>query len=200
MEPKNKITLTPEQDAWLRENFATVLNCKLADELGVSLRTVVRMARARGLVKDMSAIEGERIEKARKALKHAYATKKIQLHPENGIAARFKPGYKARELFGEEKLAEMRRKGAETRKRTFAEERARATFGLPRRTRLRVVRQPRQKILDRCYLKRRGYIIDNANNVAYWTDETRRATFLESLPKRYFSFAPHPAEDGNETI
>jgi len=192
MVPKNKIVLTAEQEAWFLENYASLINLAIAEHLGCSLRTVVRLARARGLVKDMGAIEGQRIEKAIKALKRAYATRDIVTHPENGIAARFKPGHNPRERFGEEKFAEMHRKSAATRSRTFAEERARHHFGLPQRTRLRVGRQPRQKILDRCYLRRRGYILDEPNCIAYWTATTARATKLEAAPRRFYIFKKHP--------
>ena len=82
-------------------------------------------------------------------------------------------------------------KARETRKETFRKERARAAFGLPQKTKLRVKQQPRQKVLDRCYLKRRGYIIDEADVVAYWTPDTRRATRMEARPRRYYKFAKY---------
>ena len=197
MNPKNKIILTPEQEQYLRDNYATVIHHTLCQHLGISTRTLVRMARARGLVKDMKAIEGQRGERISQALLRLSRLGRIKCSgPENGRATRFKPGYNARELFGEEKYAEMHSKAVEARRRTLREERARVTFGLPQRTKLRVKRQPRQKIQDRCYLKRRGYILDEANNIAYWTPETRRATVLESRPKRFYTFKPY--ENGLE--
>ena len=192
MNPKNKIILTPEQEQYLRDNYATVIHHTLCQHLGISTRTLVRMARARGLVKDMKAIEGQRGERISQALLWLSRLGRIKCSgPENGRATMFKPGYNARELFGEEKYAEMHSKAVEARRRTLREERARVTFGLPQRTKLRVKRQPRQKIQDRCYLKRRGYILDEANNIAYWTESTQRATVLESRPKRYYTFKPY---------
>lgn len=196
MNPPNKIILTPEQEQYLRDNYATVIHHTLCQHLGVSVRTLVRMARARGLVKDMEAIAGQKAERISAALLHLSRIGKIKCSgPENGKAARFKPGFKAKEKFGEEKFAEMHRKAAEARRRTLREERARVAFGLPQRTKLRVKRQPRQKIEDRCYLKRLGYILDEANNIAYYTESTHRATVLESKPKRFYTFKPyHDAE------
>ena len=52
-------------------------------------------------------------------------------------------------------------------------------------------KQPRQKIWQRCYLKKRGYILDERNNIAYYTDTTLRATRMESRPKRYYTFKPY---------
>lgn len=191
--PKNKVFLTEEQDAYLRENYSHTLNRDLCRELGVTKRTLVRLARERGLVKDMAAIEEKRIEVVRKGVRHYYLTHKHATNHLNGVNCRFKKGYSAIEKFGEEKFREMHRKTVETRKKRFAEERARATFGLPQLTKMRVKRQPRQKIMDRSYLKRRGYILDEVNNIAYWTDSTRRATRMEKFPKRrlYYTFKPY---------
>ena len=192
MNPSNKIILTPEQEQYLQDNYATVIHHTLCEHLGISTRTLVRMARARGLVKDMKAIEGQKRERISKALRHLSVIGELKVTaPQNGIKSRFKKGFNPTELFGEEKVKEMHKKSAESRRRVFIEERARVTFGLPQRTKLRVVRQPRQKIEDRCYLKRIGYIIDDVNNIAYWTPETRRATVLESRPKRFYTFKPY---------
>ena len=195
MNPTNKIVLTPEQEQYLRDNYATVIHHTLCEHLGISTRTLVRMARARGLVKDMKAIEGQRNERISQALFRLSRLGQIKCSgPENGKATRFKPGFNAKELFGEDKFAEMHRKTVKKRMQTFREERARVTFGLPQKTKLRVKRQPRQKIQDRSYLKRRGYILDEANNIAYYTESTQRATVLESRPKRYYTFKPKESQ------
>lgn len=186
--PANKIILTTEQEQYLLENYATLINRSLCKKLGVSTRTLTRLARERGLVKDMGAIEKQRVECISESVKRYFRINGYKGNPQNGEATRFKPGFRPIELFGEEKFRTAHKMAAETRKKRFAEERARVTFGLPQKTRMRVKRQPRQKILDRSYLKRRGYIIDDRENIAYWTTETRRATRLEAKPRRYYSF------------
>lgn len=186
--PTNKIILTQEQEAYLRENYATVIHHTICQELGISKRTLVRLARARGLVKDMEAIEGQRVKRISEVLRHKYLVFGFKGTAVNGIATRFKKGYNARELFGDEKFDRMHKKAVETRKKRLAEERARVTFGLPQRTRLRVKRQPKQKILDRFYLKKRGYILDEQNNIAYYTASTQRAVRMEAMPRRYYTF------------
>jgi len=192
MEPKNKIVLTPEQEQYLRENYATVIHHTMCQYLGISKRTLIRFARQRGLVKDMDAIRGQKGQRISEALRKKYRIYGFKGNPENGRKSRFKKGYSARELFGEEKLLRMRRQAVETRRKTYREEAARAAFGLPQKTRLRVKKQPRAKILDRCYLKRRGYILDEVNMIAYWTADTARATVLEARPRRYYTFKQHP--------
>lgn len=188
--------LTQEEEAYLLANYATTLNRDIVEHLHTSRRTLSRWARQYGLVKDWTAIEPKRRELISKLSRKALLLREYRGHPENGIKTRFQPGYNAREKFGAEKFAEMHRKTVETRRQTYKEERARVAFGLPQRTRLRVVRQPRQKIEDRCYLKKRGYILDENNNIAYWTETTQRATRLEAMPRRFYTFKPY--ENGME--
>lgn len=188
--------LTPEEETYLRENYATTLNRDIVKRLNTSHRTLARWARQYGLVKDWDAIEPLRRELISKLSRKALLLRSYKGHPENGIKTRFQPGYNAREKFGAEKFEAMHRKTVESRQRTIREERARVAFGLPQKTRLRVVRQPRQKIEDRCYLKKRGYILDEKNNIAYWTDTTQRAKKLEAMPRRFYIFKQY--EDGME--
>lgn len=184
--------LTPEEETYLIENYATTLNRDIVKHLNTSMRTLARWARKYGLVKDMEAIEPQRRALISKLAHLALIFHDYKKRPLNGIETRFKPGYKARELFGEEKFNEMHRKTVETRKKTFMEERARVAFGLPQKTKMRVKKQPRQKIQDRSYLKKRGYILDERENIAYYTDKTQRATKLEARPKRFYSFKQYP--------
>lgn len=200
MNPTNKIVLTTEQERYLHDNYATVIHHTICQHLGISKRTLVRMARERGLKKDMDAIRDQKGARVSRALKRKYLTEGFKFNPQNGMKSRFKPGYKARELFGSERFDDMHQRAVETRKQRFAEERARVTFGLPQKTKLRVKKQPRQKIQDRCYLKRRGYILDEANNIAYYTESTHRATILESRPKRFYTFKEYQARWNGNTL
>lgn len=56
-----------------------------------------------------------------------------------------------------------------------------------------VTNQPRELILTRSYLKRRGYVLDEGNHIAYWDGQTKRATRLERNPK-FYKFLPIPDE------
>jgi hypothetical protein len=81
-------------------------------------------------------------------------------------------------------------KSAASRRKTFKVERARKLFGLPQQTKLRVMREPRGKTCHRWYLKKRGYILDEKELIAYWTEDTRRATILEKRPRQWYKFKP----------
>ena len=88
---------------------------------------------------------------------------------------------------------EMIERRTATYLKRFKEEKARTVFGLPRKTKMKVTRQPRQKCDHRSYLKRLGYIIDDENLIAYWTPDTKRATVLEMRPRRFYKFEEYKA-------
>lgn len=86
--------------------------------------------------------------------------------------------------------AERVAKAAATRRATWKSEKARAAFGLPQRTKLRVVPVPKAKIALRYYLKRLGYILDEQARVAYYTEDTKRGKIIESKPQKWYKFMP----------
>lgn len=174
----DKIALTPEQERWLVAHFRHTTNPEIARRLGISETTMHRFARELGLTKSRQHM--------RKTQRNATAKAKAS-HLRNGTYPpkgyiiprseefRFKKGVSNIQRLG--KAGERRRveKAAESRRKTFREEKARALFGVPRKTRLRVVKEPRGKTELRWYLKSRGYILDERELIAYWTPETRRA-------------------------
>lgn len=186
-----RIELTQNQEAYLVKHFKHTHNAKLVEYLGISESTLHRMARKLGLKKSKQFM--------RKCQAATAAAAKIShlafnTYPPKGYRIpgsekhQFLPGHSMKEKIGEERWQRAKMKARETRRETFRKERARAIFGLPQKTKLRVKQQPRQKVLDRSYLKRRGYIIDETEVIAYWTPDTRRATRLESRPRRYYRF------------
>lgn len=79
-----------------------------------------------------------------------------------------------------------------TYKQTLRVERARVLFGLEQKTGIKVKKQPRPKRRQRCYLKQHGYILDEQNCIAYWTETTERALIMEkgNRNRQYYKFKP----------
>lgn len=188
-----KITLTPEQETWLVRHFKHTKNAEAAARLGISERSLTRIARRLGLEKSrqfMRKAQKNTAEKAREShLRNGTYPPKGFIIP-GSEAHRFKKGEAPIVRIG--KAGERKRieRSAESRRKTFREEKARALFGVPRKTRLRVVREPKGKTELRWYLKSRGYILDERELIAYWTEDTRRATILEGKPRRWYRFRP----------
>lgn len=187
-----RITLTPEQEAWLVKHFRNTKNDILMEKLGLKYSTFHRIVRSLGLKKTKRFMKKCQLatSEAAKASHLANGT-----YPPKGYRIprsdefQYKPGEKPWDRCGRRKWNRGRKKGAETWKHSFLVDRVRRQNGLPQITKLRTGVTPIRKIQDRSYLKKRGYILDEVNVVAYWTPETRRAKRLEAGPRRYYKFA-----------
>lgn len=190
----SKIILTPEQETWLVKHFRNTKNDILMEKLGLKFSTFHRIVRALGLKKTKRFMK-----KCQRATSEAAKASHLKngTYPPKGYRIprseefQYKQGGKPWDRCGRRKWNRARKKAAETWKETFKEDQCRRRWGLPQKTKLRVAQTPRQRLLDRCYLKGRGYILDEANLVAYWTPETRRATRLEKMPRRFYKFAEY---------
>ena len=188
-----KIILTDRQLDWLRKHFKHTKNAELCETLGLSQSALHRLAREHGLTKSRQFMK--RCQAATAAAAKASHLKNGTYPPKGHRIPRseqfgFQPGVTPEQRLGKRRNRQRIEKAAASRAKTFRLEKARALFGLPRETKLRVIRTPQQKLNDRWYLKKRGYLIDEKDMVAYWTEETRRATRLEKAPKRYYKFKP----------
>lgn len=132
------IEWTDEMLSTIRAKFATAYNKELAEELGVSWRTLVRKARELGLEKEAGFLDKRRGE----------ITKMAQVaRPENptkgqkgfvipgGEKYRFKPGHTPAIKGNRELIDRVHR----TRNATIREERWRLSIGLGQRTKLRLI-------------------------------------------------------------
>lgn len=193
MQP-TKITLTPKQKAYLIRHYQNTKNDILMEKLGLKFSTFHRLVRELGLKKSRQFMK-----KCQKATADAAKASHIAngTYPPKGYRIprseefQYKPGDKPWERCGRRRWNRGRKKAAETWKETFRVEKALRNWGLPQKTKLHVMQTPRQKILDRAYLKKRGYILDEVNVIAYWTPETHRATRLEAGPRRFYKFAEY---------
>lgn len=187
-----KINLTDEQIAWFIENFPKVTNAEICEHFGCKESFVHRLARKYGLTKG-DEFKKWREEKARNAVKAYYRVHTQRGNPEPIAPYRFTKGFKCKEWLGEEKFMAAIWKGVAHRKETVRVERARIAFGLEQRTKMRLKKQPHAKVCARHYLKKKGYILDEENLIAYYTDSTDRAWKMEAAPRRYYTFKPYAA-------
>lgn len=192
-----KIVLTPRQEAYLVRNFKNTKNDILMEKLGLKFSTFHRIVRQLGLKKTKQFIH--KCQKEMAAAAKASHLKNGTYPPKGHRFPRseefwHKKGEKPWDGIGRERWMEAHARGVEKRKKTFREEKARVNWGLTQKTKLRVISVPKQKIIDRSYLKKRGYILDEANVIAYWTPETHRATRLEARPRRFYKFAEYKPE------
>lgn len=190
------IILTDQQEAWLLKHFKHTKNEDIAKKLGVSPRSVNRLAEKRGLTKSRQFIRKTQLDAAAAANKSnringTYPPKGYQIpNKEKGY---FKKGEKPIDRIGAKREAERIAKCVQSRKKTFKLERARALFGLPRQTKLKVVQRPRKQVWTRNYLRKRGYVVERGSNVAYYNSETKRSPDIESRSRSGFVFLEQQA-------
>lgn len=192
--PKNRfapIVLTDKQLKWLDKHFKHTKNDDIARYLGISPRSVYRIAKGRGLKKSCQFIRKCQLAAAEKAnlsnrINGTYPPKGYKIP--NSEKSRFRKGEKPVDRIGAKREAERIAKSAESRRKTFRLEKARALYGLPRETKLNVVKRPRKQIQMRYELKRRGYIIERGGFVAYYDENTRRHLAFEAKPMTGFTF------------
>ena len=188
-----KIVLTPEQEAYLVKHYKNTKNDILMEKLGLKFSTFHRFVRALGLKKTKQFIK-----KCQRATSEAAKASHLAngTYPPKGYRIprseefQYKPGDKPWAKCGRRKWNRGRKKAAETWKHSYLVDRVRHRIGFPQLTALKVTKQPHQKILDRSYLKKRGYILDENELIAYWTEDTRRATILEKRPRQWYRFKP----------
>lgn len=182
-----KIVLTPKQERWLTNHFKHTKNNECAERLGISLRSVVRIARSLGLCKSrqfMAKCQRESAEAAK--ISHlcngTYPPKGFKIP--NSEAGQFKPGISNLDRIGPIREAERIRKSAESRRATIKRERSRIVWGFEQRTKLKLVSNPK-KIQYRYELRQRGYQIAKGANEAYIVAETRRSPKVEANARKY---------------
>ena len=158
--------LTEEQVRYVRAHFHEMRNQDLADAIGASKSAVSRV-------------------------QHMYGLRKSKEHDHMMASKAGKVSASRREGAGIEMTPEVIAKRTASYKRTFREEKIRYKWGLPQLTKMRVKTQPRKKTRQRSYLKSLGYILDEDNNIAYYTPKTTRAVRMEAQPKLYYQFLPY---------
>jgi len=168
--------LTPEQIAEVRRLFPNHTKPEIRDLTGVGLTSIDRIQARYHLKKTPEHLHNMGV-KAGKASSEARGGICFGVYTEEIISKR-----------------------VATYKKTFREERARWIFGLPQKTRIRVRKQPHLKTNQRSYLRHLGYIIDEVNNIAYYTEDTRRATRMEAgkCKKCYFKFKQYEQPNKQE--
>ena len=159
-----------EFEEWLKVNYTKYQNNKPIQAMfGVSSTTIYRIAKKLNLERQKFYHE-ENMLKAQMASAGLFKRLKNSDDPEDRA-----------------KYERLHKKRSETRKELVRSERLRERLGLPRRTKIKVsCNMP--KLSQRYYLKTRGYIMDEENRIAYWTEDTKRARTIEKR-QRFYRFA-----------
>lgn len=188
---ERKINISKERRAeviaWVKANYEQCpLLTPASKLLGVSKQLIDYYAKKMGL---------KRIYSREDCCRYGIRKRFERLKTENGGE-----GYEA-----------FRIRQRDLRLQLFRSERLRESYGLPRKTKLRVSKKSIRLYSHTHYLRKKGYIVDPESRIAYWTDTTKRCKLAER-DQRFFRFLPYgtqpeavkapkpyvrPAYDGN---
>lgn len=182
-----KFYFSEEQVKWLKENYADTPNAEVRNYLKCGETTLRTLVKKYGLAKSEAFVKW-REERSRKALRKYYQTHKPT---DNSAYIRpycFKKGNDPKALG--QKFWDGIEKARVKRNQTIREDKARITFGLPQKTKMKLIQQPRAKVHQRYYLKKCGYILDEEKRIAYYSPDTRRAFKIETRQNKrnYYTF------------
>lgn len=177
-----KTELSDEQRRWLMEHFADTKNEECALWCGCSPRTIVRLAKSMGLAKSREFMVASRRKGQELAaiMNRGEGNRGKENLLRYGPRYQFQKGITSLQRIGEERERERVRKAHETRNKTIASERVRIKWGFEQKTRLRLVRQPKQWISYRNTMKRRGYIASRGSREIYYNETTNRSAAVEN--------------------
>ena len=177
--PLNKIRLSPDQLDWLVKHFKDRENEFLAYKLGISESSLHRLARRYGLQKSKAFLKARSQDGGRTSI-YYHRKRDDGFIPKKGDPVR--PGS---EKAWKRREAERILKSAASRAATRMNEAIRLRRGLPQLTKLRIRTVPKETYAERHYLRKRGYVLDDARLIAYWTPDTLRCPRKEANPGVY---------------
>ena len=163
--------LTPKQLAYLEKHYPDTPNEVLARRFGLSVHTIRSRAEKHKWHKSKAFVAKRRSEAA------------IRTRSADRI-----------------NTAKAERKRQRTIRQRLEDDRERALAGLPQKTRKHFRTMSRQQFMQKCYLRRLGYVVNDAIRVAYYTPSTKRALRIEKVPRdttrgqihAYYDFWPLP--------
>lgn len=186
--PAKKVELSERAQNWIIKHYKHTKNQDIKEKYGLSDGWLHRFARQHGLKKSSQFMHKCQAETTRAAyqshLVHGTRPPKGYRIPGSEQHG-FQKGVTNVERLGPARKAERVRKSAEGRRKTWKLEHARMTFGLPRETKLRVFKQPREWAIRRYRLKQYGYMVERGALDVYYTPQTSRRPNLEGKPFRF---------------
>lgn len=182
--------LTEKQKRWIINHFKNTKNDEIMLKIGIKHSALHRFARENGLKKTkqfQSKCQAEATEKARLANKRNNWPPKGYIIP-NKEKSCFKPGQTNLERLGAKKERERIEKLTISLNKMRAAEKRRVLFGLPQKTKLKVVAAPHSKASYRYTLKKRGYLVERGGKTILWNDNTNRSDIVERTAQERYRF------------
>jgi len=182
--------LSDIQKKWIIVHFKNTKKDEIVGKFNITHSSLHRFARKNGLKKTKKFM----VQCQTNATMKATLANKQNNWPPKGYKIpkseenRFKKGITPLKRLGKKKNGLRIKKSAESRKKTFALEKAKAIWGIEQRTKLKVIKQPKSKISFRYNLKKRGYIVGHNAKSIFYNQNTKRSLSIEKKGFEKFRF------------
>ena len=183
----SKVVLTEKQEQWIIRHFKHTRNSDIVQKFGIGESTLRRLAVKHGLKKSARYLAKTRelnvaksvvimkqygvLEENRERAKLQWEERKATGKPHN---VGFQKGVTHKDRLSKKKYEQLLVNMSNSRKELIRKERMRIKWGLEQKTNINVFSGGRQRVWKRTYFRRRGYIVERADNYVYYTDETNR--------------------------
>lgn len=191
-------SLDEKQVKWIIRHYKHTRNADILEKFNIGESTLHRIARKYGLVKSRHFTKKHASANNENAMATCLRYNLYDEFAENtrkqweqwratGNMPGFKKGESNRTRMSKKRYEAMLAKASETRRETIRKERMRINWGLPQKTKLKVIHTPlsRARNIHRHRLRKAGYIIERATYIAYYTENTARNEKLENNSSKY---------------
>lgn len=189
-------TATEEDVRWIVRHYKHTKNDDIMAKIGISNSQLHRIARKHGLKKSrqqMRKIYRETTQAAVRAciengVYEQNAERARLQHEERrraGIPNGFRRGESNHDRMSDRKYNEVMERIHRTRNETIRKERMRIRWGLPQKTKMKLVSGGHLRACRRYAFRQRGYIVAKGSNDVYFNDNTNRNEYMESTAIRY---------------
>lgn len=182
--------LTDKQKKWIIAHFRNTKNDEIMQKIGIKYSSLHRFAREHGLKKTRQfqrKCQAATAEAARLVNKRNNWPPKGYIIPKSE-ENRFKNGITPEQRLGKKKNAERIINSAKARRKTVEAEKRRVLFGLPQKTKLKVISGGHNKSAYRHVLRKRGYIIQKGARDVFYDENTNRSAKAERTAFEKYRF------------
>lgn len=175
---------------WIVKHYQHTKNHEIMDKFGIGESTLHRIARRYGLKKSTQFKNKMIAESSRTAMsvcrKYKVYEQQAEFNRERwkqwkaeGKQVGFRKGESNKDRLSPKRYKAMLEKMAATRRENIRKDRMRINWGLPQKTRIKLVSAGRKAAVDRHRLKKLNYIVERGSTHVYYDELTRRNLTIE---------------------
>lgn len=182
--------LTDRERNWIKTNFQRTKNDLIVDKYKISHTSLHRFARENGLKKSkqfMCKVQKEASELGKKRNRSNNWPPKGYSIPKSK-ENQFQKGVTPIQRLGKKKNEQRIKKSAESRRKTVEAEKRRILFGMPQKTKMKLVSGGHKKAAYRHVLKKKGYIVSRDSKDIFFNDQTQRSLIMEKSAFEKYRF------------